>query len=175
MIHALVSFLLLGLGQAEARDCDDSLQRLADERLSVAWVSPVGGRAMKHQQLSVVSTTALRQWIDRESTEPGRLLQALGLQKKSTTPRRDYMITLFEVTPEQMCRPVLDEEPGALVEGMVVCDNPFKAMPRHYKGCGYHTVAGTDDRTLDAYRVIWSDAASQGFVVLPLERFISGR
>jgi hypothetical protein len=143
-----------------------------DGRLSVAWVAPVGERVRRHRSLWVVPTSELAEWTQREEPSAGALLRRLGLRKRKSEPKKRYMVTVFDVEPAELCRPLDEENPPPILGGVPSCDNGQGRSTQRYTGCGYTTDGATGRRGFDVYRIEWEDAAARGFCVLPLDRFL---
>lgn len=143
------------------------------ERLSVAWVSPVGRGAGRGTSLLVVPTTGLRTWVAETHPSVGRMLQHLGLQRKDRTPKRRFKVTVFDVRAVDLCRPLDEQGEDEVVAGLSACAERFGEPRRGSSGCGYARDGGTGKRSFDVYRVRWEDAAATGFCVLPAEAFVA--
>ena len=114
-----------------------------------------------------------------------RLLQYVGMKrtkaKKKISPHK-YKIVVMTVHRTSVCRPMVNEKDGIFVgsqiENVVVCKEgrkhkPMKFAYRHGDtGCGYLIDSKEEKRSLDVYRIHWLDAASQGFLVVPMEHFL---
>lgn len=150
------------------------VSQLPQPALSMAWVSPAGQRVGLGGKVAVVPTAALRRWLDEEHADVARLLQGLGLRKRSKPPKRRWKITIFDVDAALLCRPMADAEAGDPVGGHPACKQGKRAVPGKYDGCGYLTDRRSGQRTFDTFLVPWKDAAANGFCVLPAERFIRG-
>ncbi|MGB0638714.1 MAG: hypothetical protein ACPGTU_05245, partial [Myxococcota bacterium] len=65
-----------------------------------------------------------------------------------------------------------------LRSGAITCEEkqqkPLMGHKKGWTGCGYIEDTQTKDRSLDVFRVKWSDASSSGFCVMPLDRFLDG-
>ena len=144
----------------------------APDRLSVAWVSPLGARVGANGWLTVVSTTSLRQFVAAERPGVGRLLQHLGERRRATDPHRRYKITIFDVEAGSLCRPVEGLDEPDLAGGMAACPKKKSDLHRAYTGCGVLTDLANMSASLQVYRLTWADAAYAGFCVLPVERFL---
>lgn len=170
-------FLWLGLGlvfTASAQATCSSLDPIEKDRLSVAWVSPLGVNAWQSTWIPVVQTAQLRGALDETGGDLARMLQILGLRKKSKPPKRRYKVVIFEVSPEYLCRPIDGVEPDVEVDGQPACLPRLSKTKRNYKGCGFTTDRLDGARGLDVYRTQWRDAAQSGFCVLPADRFVQG-
>lgn len=172
---ALVT-LLAAVGLAAAQDgCTDRAP--LPPAVQVAWVSPVRKRVRAGTSLSVVRVAELRSWIQQEDADPVRVLQHLGLVGRKGpgwfTPRR-WKVTIFDVRTDALCRPVEFALEGELVDGLPACARGGETGIRFSTGCGttLDTVVGDDGP--DRYQVPWRDAATNGFCVMPLERFVAG-
>ncbi len=139
--------------------------------LAVAWVSPVRQAVGAGAWLPVVAAADLRAFVAKSDPSQGRLLQALGAQKKDKPPHRRYKVTIFEVRADLMCRPVEGADEGFVVDGLPSCGHHDRATSGN-SGCGYTTDRKDDSRGFDLYRVPWRDAAARGFCVLPLDRYL---
>jgi hypothetical protein len=166
--------LLLWAGLAHAQPACESLSPLDRDALAVAWVSPAGRQVAQRTWLTVVPAASLRAWAGREQATPARLLQHLGLRRRDTPPRRPWKVTILEVDAASLCRPAADLDDGTPLAGLVVCPRGDRTVPGRYDGCGYTTDLAGDGRGADVFAIPWRDAASRGFCVLPLERFLKG-
>jgi hypothetical protein len=174
---AWLSAVALG---ADGPQC--SLDALQDppESLSVAWVSPVGKRARNAAWLYVVPTRELRAFSEGEGKgDPARTLQWLGLRKSAKPPHRTYKVVIFDTAPGELCRPVVSAE--SAIAGVAPCDSDH-AGPRHLRafgprngdgGCGTTTDQRTGKAGAVVYRAQWQSLATDGFCLLPLERFLA--
>lgn len=143
----------------------------------VAWVSPVRKRVGLNSRISVVRTAELRALAKTRGGDPAEVLQALGLVGRRGVVRRDYKVVVFDVRAEWLCRPIEGEE-GTVEAGLARCptgwqDRPMGTRGAAWSGCGYLLDTETGVRTLDVFAVSWELASSQGFCVLPLERFLA--
>lgn len=170
------ALLLIGLGIASAQDIPtcEPLAPLERETLSVAWVSPLQGRVFGNQWITVVPTADLQAWVRDQQADLGRLLQGLGLKKRYSAPAMHWKVTIFEVSPDDLCRPVEHGAPGDRLAGHVICSKGSKGVSGAYDGCGYTTDRADDTRGVDVFSLRWRDAAAAGFCVLPAERFLLG-
>lgn len=165
---AMLALLLSLALAADPAPCATDLDPLPVS-FSVAWVTPVSERARSGTWLEVVRTEVLRAWLrDHPQADLARTLQVLALHRRDTPPRRTWRVTLFEVAPELVCRPVRDTELTELV-GLTVCDG----HTRRRSACGYTRDLADDGRGLDVLRVRWRDAAVRGFCTLPMDRFLA--
>lgn len=145
-----------------------------EEALSVAWVSPlrrsVGGR----RWLTLVPTAELRRWgRDEGRGSVARMLQHLGMRKRSKEPRRRYKVVVFDVRSETLCRPVTDREGGIETGGLASCVESATRLREAHDGCGrVEDLAGGDATAV--FRARWDDVVRNGFCVLPAERFLQG-
>lgn len=167
--------LLFWVGLAAAQPECGSLAPLDRDVLAVAWVSPAGRQVRRSTWLTVLPTAALRGWSSTSAPTVGTLLQHLGLRKRATTPKRPWKITILEVEASALCRPVPDLDEGTELAGLPVCERGDRTLRLKHEGCGYSTDLATQGRGADVFAVRWRDAASHGFCVLPLERFLQGR
>lgn len=150
------------------------------ETLQVAWVSPVGKRVGSRTRMEVVRVSDLRAWIRTQGADKARVLQGLGIAPRNAERKaaRAWKVTVFDVRSEWMCRPLEGAAVGEDHGGVVSCSEndakPMRNQKKGYSGCGYSLDTGSSTRGLDVYRVPWGAAASYGFCVMPLERFLSG-
>ena len=166
--------ILLLLGQLALADACDEMLAPVDDSVSVAWVSPVRKTVGNKTWLEVVATRDLRAWLqDEPNAGVGRLLQRLGMRKKSADPRRRYKITIFDARSADLCRPVEGADESAPLSGLLPCSSGVGRATRLYSGCGYTTDHRDDSRGVDVYRARWEDLAVRGFCVVPAERFLS--
>lgn len=142
------------------------------EHLAVAWVSPVRQSAHGGTWLPVIPAADLRAFVRAESPGTGRLLQALGVRKKTKDPKRRYKVTIFDLTSADLCRGIEGTEEGYVVDGVAACGRLDRETST-YSGCGYTTDRADGKRGFDLYRVQWKTAAARGFCVLPLERYLA--
>jgi hypothetical protein len=166
------------VGFAWAGDCQ-SPREVSEESLQVAWISRTGKQVAGRSYLEVVRTGDLRAWLERNGREPLRLLRGLGMVKGKRGKRKAaqrWKITLFDVRRDILCRAIMDATPGEGRGGVSVCEeSQHKPKWGHrpgFTGCGYIQDTQANVRGLDVYRVRWADAASWGFCVLPLSRFL---
>jgi hypothetical protein len=167
--------LLLATALAADPSACGVLQPVEAESLAVAWVSPSARQVGQKSWLTVVPAADLRRWIQDHEPSPARLLQHLGLRKKGTVPSRRWKITILEVSAGALCRPLADLEPGTPLASLAVCPRQDRTVTGRHEGCGYSEDLATGERGADLFAVPWHVAASNGFCVLPLERFIDGR
>jgi hypothetical protein len=166
--------LLASLASGQEASRCDALHSLDRDQLSVAWVSPLKRRAKNTTWIPVVETSVLRDWLDREGADTARLLQMLGLRKRSSPPSRAFKVTIFEVNAAALCRPVDGVLEGELVDGQPGCIARLSKPKGNYLGCGYTTDLLYFDRGVDLFYAQWKDVAETGFCVLPAERFVRG-
>lgn len=167
--------LLIWAAWAEEPACG-SLKALP-ETLQVAWVSPLQRRAGAATSIPVVRTSDLRGLVQARKRDMASVLQALGLIGRKGKVKKRYKITLFDVKREWLCRPYAAPA-DSTQEGLSVCTmeerKPAGVRGRAWSDCGFLQDVATGDRTLDVYRVDWATAATWGFCVMPLERFLEG-
>ncbi|MEQ1569087.1 MAG: hypothetical protein ABMA64_25850 [Myxococcota bacterium] len=141
------------------------------QQLSVAWVSPLRKRARNTAWLYVVPTRDLRAFAEGEGKgDPVRTLQWLGLRRSDRPPGRRYKVVIFDVASEHLCRPVVA---AGEVGGVVACDADHAGPDGRYEGCGTATDTRTGRASIAVYRAQWQALASDGFCLLPLERFLA--
>jgi hypothetical protein len=151
------------------------------DTLQVAWVSPVGKQVTAGGHVEVVRVGDLRATIRANGKDKLRLLRSLGMvgpRGGGMAAKRRWKVTIFDIKRDWLCRPLDDAVPGEEDHGVVACEKkqqrPLWGYRPGYTGCGYIEDTQTQDRSLDVFRVRWSDAASWGFCVLPLDRFLEG-
>ena len=150
--------------------------------VQVAWISPVREQVWLNQDIEVIRYQDLRLWLGAEDANAKDLLHQMGMLSKRSRKEidpRDYKITIFDVEKEWLCRPMTEEVEGSVVQGVPVCpakqSKPVKYYTRYgFTGCGYTFNTQQAGRGFDVYRVNWTDAATWGFCVMPLERFLEG-
>ena len=147
--------------------------------LQVAWISPLSRTARAGTALEVVRVQDLRGWIRTNSSDPDRVLQALGMLERGESASTEYKITIFDVQSESLCRPISAADPGEDVGGVAACmersDRHTDRDPRAgFTGCGYTLDTHASVRGMDVFRVPWSEASAWGFCVMPLDRFLQG-
>lgn len=149
--------------------CSEALAELPED-LSVAWVAPVGRKVGVGGWVDVFRTSDLRRWAE-ESSEPtlGRLLQDLGRRRSNRDPRTPYVVTVFDVPRDALCRPLADEHLDRATT-VPPCEKPGSEARK--SPCGYTENKVTGQPGLPTFRVRWRDAAAQGFCVLPAARFL---
>ncbi len=157
----------------EAPDCSQAAFDELSEAVSVAWVSPSGRTVGRRGRLSVVRTAELRGWLaEQERPTVGRMLQRLGLRRRERTPRRPWKVVIFDVEPQDLCRPVAGYPDPVAMAGLVTCA-PRASRPRAGQtGCGHTVDRATGGEGLEQYQGQWADLARNGFCVLPAERFV---
>ena len=139
--------------------------------VSVAWVAPVGKDVWFNGQIDVVRTSDLAEHLNQSSSPTvSRILQILGLRKSGKDPWRRYMVTIFDVPADLLCRAVDNEEVTTL-SGIKTCKKPGRTTKKKMP-CGYAVDRTTGLRTVDRFRIRWNDAASNGFCVLPAQRYL---
>ena len=156
---------------ALAQTCDTARLGELPETLSVAWVSPLGRRS-GGRWLWVEPTAELRT-LARASATEGRLLQALGLRNRNTDPHRRWKVVVFDVDRTALCRPVPEVTERTAVAGVGACDGRRSPDPDRGQACGTRVDRASGEPTIQTLRAEWPSLASQGFCVLPLERFVS--
>jgi len=167
----MVLTTLMALAAAEdAPRCDDAHEAPPDA-LSVAWVSRLGARARAGSWLAVVPTADLRAATTGGSV--ARLLQVTGHRRSSREPRRRYKVVVFDVSSDQLCRPVSGVPTGQPAAGVIACDERRSQPSRSATGCGHTVDRSTGGTGVPAYASRWSDLAGNGFCVLPAERFVA--
>jgi hypothetical protein len=173
---SVVALLLLGATFAQEHEAVPACPELAPPpaHLQVAWVSPVRKRVRGRTTLSVVRVAELRTFIQADGADLPRALQVMGVIGSRGKVRRRYKITLFDVSAEQLCRPVEHTLEGEDSDGLPACGGGRQEGLRHATGCGTTTDTATGGAGLDVYRVFWREAARSGFCVMPLERFLEG-
>lgn len=141
------------------------LTPLTGDTVAVAWVSPVGKRVGGKTYLDVSPVVQLRQ---AGFQTVGELVHGVGQRKNKTTPNKPYKVTVFEVDPRILCRPLEGVEPGEGVAGVPACES---ARTRGKSGgAGCYEVSD-----LPVFRIRWRDASARGFCILPADRFVDER
>lgn len=151
---------------ASAQECAELVEPKAT--LAVAWVSPVRRQVLGSTWLQVVPNRDLTALVKREKAGVGRILQAMGMRRRGSDPKRRYKVVVFEVDRGILCRPLETMAEGSTVDGVRVC---AQGLSRRGPECGYTEDRATKSRGLDAYRVRWRDAARNGFCVIPAHRY----
>ncbi|MGC6491657.1 MAG: hypothetical protein ACON5B_02355 [Myxococcota bacterium] len=175
----LLGLLWAGIAHANPETCFEEPEAPLPSTVSVAWISPVAQRVPLSGTLSVVPTRELRAWLEREQADVGRMLQAMGLRKRSITPKRPYKVTITEVPTDALCRPIDHEAPddGSTVSvgGIALCPKGDAGLHQRHDACGRVQDRADGSPGLQVFRVSWKNAANQGFCVLPAKRFVRGR
>ena len=137
------------------------------DTVAVAWVSPVRKRVRANTFVDVVPVVELREWLSEPShARVGALLASLGLRRKASEPARPWKVTIFEVEPTLLCRPIESVEEGAWEAGVPLCPSARTALTTDGAGC-------VADAGLQAFKIRWRDAVRRGFCVLPADRFVA--
>ena len=177
---------LLFAGISTVWGCDNL--KTPSSTLQVAWVSKVGKQTHRWSIIEVVPFEDIQQWNKKNNPNTLRLLQYLGMKrsksKRNIAPNK-YKIVVMNVPRDSLCRPMLNEKEniqvGQSINGVIVCKEKrkHKAMKFSYRhgdtGCGYLLDSKEKKRSVDVYRVNWSDAAAQGFLVVPMKHFLDGQ
>jgi hypothetical protein len=173
-------FLWSLLSLAFAQDTCAPLAEIP-ESLQVAWVSRAGKQIGANAHVEVVRVGDLRALIQKNGKDKQRLLRSLGIiggNGGNNAAKRPWKVTIFDVQRDWLCRPLDDATPGEADKGVVACESkqqkPVWGHGAGFTGCGYIEDTQTQERSLDVFRIRWSDAASWGFCVLPLDRFLDG-
>ena len=168
----LILSLALAQEPADVAVCDGPWPEL-EEALSVAWVSPLRKTVRGRTWLTLVPTSELRSWAQREGQgSVGRMLQHLGMRKRSKEPRRRYKVVVFDVRAENLCRPLGDREGGVASGGLGSCVESGTRLKEDHDGCG-RLVDTSTGATTAVLRARWDDVVRNGFCVLPAERFLA--
>jgi len=170
MTRLIVLAMLLSLSQravAAPASCGP-LTPPSGDRGAFVWVSPLNARAGADGWIPVVPVDAVRSALGSEANLV-RLLQVLGLRKRSREPARPWKVIVLDARIDDLCRPVADATPGTPVSGVVACLTA--SVPGRTHGCG-HTFDADRTASLPIYKVRWVDASSNGFCVLPVARFL---
>ena len=175
----MIAVVLASVGLAYGQSCAE-LNAVPDS-IQVAWVSPVSKSVGMNGWMETVRVADLRAWIRKNGTDQVRLLKGLGMVRAKGgkyAAKRKYKITVFDVKREWLCRPIEDGTPGAVNQGVTICEEKqHKGLWGHkrgYTGCGYIEDTLSQSRSMDAFRIRWGDASRSGFCVMPLERFLDG-
>ena len=130
--------------------------------------------------MEVVRVSDLRAWIRTNGADTARVLQGLGMAPRNAARKasKGWKVTVFDVRAEWMCRPLEGKPAGEDRAGVVSCSEkaakPTMGHKKGFSGCGYTLDTGSSTRGLDVDRVTWEAAASYGFCVMPLDRFLGG-
>lgn len=154
-----------------------ALSALPDS-LQVAWLSPAAKQVRAHTPLTVVRSSALQQLVKDRKADATAVLRALGLLRPRQALRQTWKVTLFDVPRTSLCRPVGEEVPDSALAGVPRCEDGPKrreVVRKAWTDCGHVNDVVSGARSLDVFRVEWEAAASQGFCLLPLPRFLAGR
>ncbi|MFT4625138.1 MAG: hypothetical protein ACI8PZ_003804 [Myxococcota bacterium] len=166
----MTGLLMALVGVALAGDCALDTLSPPPPTLSVAWVSPLSGRARGWIRLVRTSDLATM------GTDLGRTLQGVGLRRRATAPRRRHKVVVFDVDPESLCRPLAEApEEGGMVGGVHACLQRLGPDAKTTDGCGRALDRETSTAGVEVFRGRWRDLAREGFCVLPAERFVVGR
>lgn len=175
----MIAAILMSVGMAWGQSCKDV--RSVPDSIQIAWVSPVRKQVGMNNWVEAVRVQDLRAFVRKHGKDQVRMLKGLGMVRTrggKWAAKRAYKVTIFDVESTWLCRPIEESEPGALRSGAIICEEKQqKAITGHKKGwtgCGYIEDTKTKDRSLDVFRVKWSDASSSGFCVMPLDRFLEG-
>lgn len=154
---------------AQAQECP-TVAAVPDS-VQVAWLSPVARRVGAHAPLDVVQAADLQKLIQAKNRDATAVLRALGMVGPREEPDQ-WKVVVFDVKREWLCRPSEGD-----TTGVPRCEDTSRERihRKAWTGCGFVQDVVTGERTLDIYRIDWSTAATQGFCVLPLGRFLEGR
>lgn len=141
------------------------------EVVQMAWVAPVSARVGAHGQMVVVRASELLALARDLQGDAPAVLRALGVGRTGG----EWKVTIFDVDRAELCRPVEGEGALAGLNRCPTARRPARVRPAAWTGEGYVEDAQAGVRTFDVYGIEWADAADQGFCVLPLGRFLSGR
>lgn len=174
----MISLLLaasLAVSAPPPPTCDPPEPVPAGTQVSVVWLSPARATAAPWSTLTVIPTRTLRTWMAASGADVPRLLARLGRHPARRRVRAAWKAVVFEVEPGQLCRPTDAAPGGTVLAGLPVCPHGARRTPGQHDACG-HAVDRVDDGVgPELLHVRWRDAASRGFVVLPLERFVRGQ
>lgn len=164
----MIALVLAGAAWAQACAPVDPVP----DTLQVAWVSKAGDRVGAHGEMNVVRSVALQELVAARGRDATAVLRALGLLGPRREATAGYKVVLFDVPREALCRPTEGD-----TVGVPRCEDAGRlgVHPKAWTGCGYLQDVATGERTLDVFRVDWSEASAQGFCLLPLPRFLAGR
>ena len=166
---------ILALMTALAQSCE--APKAVGETTQVAWISTVQDRVGAKSELTVFRTADLRAFVQERGRDATKLLRALGLLRPKQEAKKAYKITLFDVKSAWLCRPV--EDASGASGGVATCSEKAAKKGhgiyrKSWTDCGYLLDSATHKRSLDIFRIPWSDAVTWGFCVLPLNRFLEG-
>ncbi|MSP54496.1 MAG: hypothetical protein EXR69_02660 [Myxococcales bacterium] len=183
------ALLLAGALRAPAQACDPLSE--VPEKVQVAWLSPVRATVGAQTPMQVVRSVELQQVATAlakagtgatgDSAAQGTaVLQALGLvgPRASADPAR-WKVSFFDVSRDDLCRPMAGVA-GDARAGVPICEDNQQdrwhgTRGKSWTGCGYLADVKTAVRSLDVFRLRWSDAVRDGFCLLPLARLLAGR
>ena len=166
MLTLIAALWLSFTAEATAQECAGWVE--PRDTLAVAWVSPVRRQVFGTTWLEVVSNRDLTALVKGEKAGVGRILQAMGMRRRGSDPKRRFKIVVFEVDRGILCRPIEEMAEGSTVEGVRVC---AQGLSRRGPECGRTLDRATKTHRLDVYRVRWRDAARNGFCVIPAHRY----
>lgn len=155
----MIALLLATLAFADS----GCLTPIAGDTVAVAWVSPVKKRVGGKTYIDVIPVVPLRH-ADFQTV--GELVHGLGQKKHKTAPRKPYKVTIFEVDPRVLCRPLDGVEPGERVAGVPACESARTTGKSDGSGC-------YEVSDLPVFRIRWRDASVRGFCILPAQRFVN--
>lgn len=182
-----MALLLGGSLGAPALACDPLSE--VPEKVQVAWLSPVRATVGAETPMQVVRSVELQQVATAQAkgdgagnraTQGTAVLQALGLAgPRATVDPARWKVSFFDVSRADLCRPMAGVA-GDMRSGVPICEDNQQDRwrgPRgkSWTGCGYLSDVKTAVRTLDVFRLRWSDAVRDGFCLLPLGRLLAGR
>jgi len=174
MIAALLMLMMAHAGD-DAETCKTPDFPGVEGVQSVVWVSRSRTRIRASGWVTVVPARDLRAWVHGPGGGSlGRMLQMLGLRKRSTTPKGRWKVVVFEAAPGALCRPIEGHEEPLAISGVLTCSVKASLSAPELDGCGVSTDRGSEGAGLVQFRARWSDLARDGFCVLPAERFVAG-
>ncbi len=174
LLFSLLFAVAFGCSTAQACEAP----RAISDTVQVAWISPLRQTVGAKTMISVVRTADFRALVGAKDRDATAILRAVGMLGPKQKVGKDYKITLFDVKAEWLCRPIPGVE-GEVVGGLRRCeekhqDRDASTHPKAWTDCGYLVDVLSGKRTLDLYRLEWSAAATWGFCVMPLQRFLEG-
>ena len=164
--------LILALSVALAEDPCRVKHGDVTGTMSVAWVSTAGDDVGSNSWIYVLPTRDLAQWAVKSKPTIGEFLYQLGLRRRPKPTDTRYKVTIFEVSAEELCRPIDGADPSEIINGVYPCTNGRGRPTRENSGCGTTPTRKNGEPSFDLYRVQWRDAAARGFCVLPAQRFV---
>lgn len=141
------------------------------DRLAVAWV----GRWKQRPTgwIRVVPARDLASWVaEQRPAWTGRTLQRLGLRKRNVDPKRRFKVVIFDVSREDLCRPVVEVEAEMPIQGVPPCPSRLARPDKVTTGCGHTLDHRTGGPGFTQYAIRSRTAHAKGSCTVPLERYL---